>query len=167
MNLRRFDVLLDNKLSVIKLYLFFVFLLFLLRSKDDQNEQQFSQILPYYQERKVQQVEASISKTKYRGTRKLDMWKPFAFFSFQDLDLVVSQIGNEMEEGKCKVLYEEEGTIQQNSILHEDNSALHPFISYNTVKNVIVSLFRTPVLYSVLVRLLVKILIHSIEGFVL
>ena len=39
------------------------------------------------------------------------MWKPFAFFSFQDLDLVVSQIGNEMEEGKCKVLYEEEGTI--------------------------------------------------------
>ena len=33
------------------------------------------------------------------------------------------------------------------------------FISYNTVKNVILSLFRIPMLYSVLVRLLIKILI--------
>ena len=44
--------------------------------------------------------------------------------------------------GECKMLYEKEGTIQQDSILREDNSALHPFISQNTVKNVIVSLFQ-------------------------
>ena len=101
MNLSRFDVLLGNKLSIIRLYLFCCLfaIFFLSRSKDDENEQQFSQIFPYYQERKVQQVEASISKIKYRGTRKSDMGKPFAFFPFQDLDLVVSQIGNEVEDG--------------------------------------------------------------------
>ena len=42
--------------------------------------------------------------------------------------------------------------------MRKDNSALHPFRSYNTVKNVIVSLFRTPGRYSVLVQLLMKIL---------
>ena len=47
----------------------------------------------------MQQVEASTSKIKYRGTEKLDMGKTFAFFPFQDLDLVVSEIGNEMEDG--------------------------------------------------------------------
>ena len=47
----------------------------------------------------MQQVEASIFKIKYRGTRKLDMGKPFAFFPFWDLDLVVSQIGNEVKDG--------------------------------------------------------------------
>ena len=29
------------------------------------------------------------------------------------------------------------------SVLREDNSALHPFISYNTAKNVIVPLLKT------------------------
>ena len=43
-------------------------------------------------------VEASISKIKYRATRKLDMGKPLAFSFFWELDLVVSQIGNEMED---------------------------------------------------------------------
>ena len=40
------------------------------------------------------------------------MGKTFPFSLFQDLDLLVSQIGNEMEDGDCKVLYEEEGTVQ-------------------------------------------------------
>ena len=61
--------------------------------------------------------------------------------------------------GECKVLYEEEGTMQLDSVFSKDNSALHPFISYNIVKSFIVSLFRTTVLYSVLVRLLMKMLI--------
>ena len=47
----------------------------------------------------MQQVKASISKIKYSGTKKLDMGNPFACFPFQDLDLVVSQIGNEMKDG--------------------------------------------------------------------
>ena len=47
----------------------------------------------------MQQVETSILEIKYRGTRKLDMGKPFAFFPFYDLDLVVSQIGNDMKNG--------------------------------------------------------------------
>ena len=47
----------------------------------------------------MQPVEASISKIKYRGTRKLDMEKPFTFFPFKDFDLVVNQIGNEMQDG--------------------------------------------------------------------
>ena len=34
--------------------------------------------------------------------------------------------------GECKVFYEEEGTIQQDRILREDNSALHPFVPYDT-----------------------------------
>ena len=36
MNLKRFDVLLDNKLSVIRLNLFCLFACFYLKSKDDQ-----------------------------------------------------------------------------------------------------------------------------------
>ena len=47
----------------------------------------------------MQKVEASISKIKYRAKRKLDMEKPFAFSLFYDFDLVVSQIGNETEDG--------------------------------------------------------------------
>ena len=65
--------------------------------------------------------------------------------------------------GEYKVLYEEKGTIQYDSIWREDNSALHLFISYNTVKNVILSLFRTPVLYSDTIADTV----HLIEGLVL
>ena len=38
MNLKQFDVLLDNKFSIIRLYLYFFFFFFLLRSKVDQNE---------------------------------------------------------------------------------------------------------------------------------
>ena len=34
----------------------------------------------------------------YRPTRKLETGKPFAFSLFRDLHLVVSQIGNEMED---------------------------------------------------------------------
>ena len=56
-------------------------------------------IFPYHWKRKVQKVEASISKIKYRATRKLEMGKSFAFSPFYDLNLVVSQIGNEMEDG--------------------------------------------------------------------
>ena len=37
---------------------------------------------------------------------------------------------------ECKVLGEEEGTVWYDSILCELSSALHPFISYNTVKDV-------------------------------
>ena len=32
------------------------------------------------------------------------MGKPFAFFPFQDLDLVINQIGNEVEDGGKKTL---------------------------------------------------------------
>ena len=32
------------------------------------------------------------------------MGKPFAFFPFQDLDLVINQIGNEVEDGGKKRL---------------------------------------------------------------
>ena len=60
------------------------------------------------------------------------MGKLVAFSLFQDLDLVVSQIGNEMEDGESKFLSGEEGTVQQDSILREDNLALHPFMSQNT-----------------------------------
>ena len=44
--------------------------------------------------KKVQKVEARISKIKYRATANLEMGKLFAFFLFYDLDLVVSQIAN-------------------------------------------------------------------------
>ena len=154
MNFQRFYVLLDNKLSIIRLYLFFA--CFLLKSKDDQNEQQLFQNLPYYQERKVQKVEGSISKKKYRATRKLDMEKNSHFFYFRIWIWCSVRQKMKWKTGECKDLCEEERTVQQDSILHDDNSAFHPFLSYNTVKNVIISLFRTPVLYSVLVRLLMK-----------
>ena len=36
---------------------------------------------------------------KYRGTRKLEMGKRLVFFPFKDLDLGVSHIGNEVEDG--------------------------------------------------------------------
>ena len=38
MNLKRFDVLFDNKLSIIRLYSFLLFACFLLKSKADQYE---------------------------------------------------------------------------------------------------------------------------------
>ena len=38
MNFKRFDVLLDNKICVIRLYLFVFFACFLLKSKEDQYE---------------------------------------------------------------------------------------------------------------------------------
>ena len=47
----------------------------------------------------MQEEETSISKVMYRGTTKLDMRKSFAFFLSRDLDLVVSETGNEMEDG--------------------------------------------------------------------
>ena len=39
-----------------------------------------------------------------------------------------------MKDGNVRILYEEEGTVQQDSIFRENNSELHPFISYNTLK---------------------------------
>ena len=45
----------------------------------------------------MQKGEASIYEIKYRATGKLEMRKPFVFSLFQDLDLVVSQNGNEIK----------------------------------------------------------------------
>ena len=50
----------------------------------------------------MQKNEASIFKIKYRATGKLKMGKPFAFSFFQNLDLMVSQIGKEMEDGNAR-----------------------------------------------------------------
>ena len=112
LNVKPFDVLFDNKLSIIGLYLFYFFACFfflLLESKDDQCEQQFFQTLSYYQERKVQKSEASISETKYTTTEKLEMGKTSAFSLFQHLGLVVSQVGNEMEDGNVSLSMKRKG----------------------------------------------------------
>ena len=53
--------------------------------------------------------EASISKIKNRATEKLDMGKPSAFFFFSDLNLVVSQIRNEMENGNVRFSLKRKG----------------------------------------------------------
>ena len=50
----------------------------------------------------MQKGQASISKIKYRATRKLEMGKPFTFSLFENLDLMVSQIGNEMKYGNIR-----------------------------------------------------------------
>ena len=39
------------------------------------------------------------------------MGKRLVFFPFKDLDLGVSHIGNEVEDGGMQILYEEDGTI--------------------------------------------------------
>ena len=49
----------------------------------------------------MQKVEGSISKIKYRATGKLEMGN-LSHFVFQDLDLVLSQIGNEMKDGNVR-----------------------------------------------------------------
>ena len=156
MDLKQFDALFDNKHSIISLYLFFV--CFLLRSKVYQYEQQLSQILLYYQEGKVQKGKASTSKINYRAMQKLEMKKPFAFSLYYNLDLAISQIGNEMEDRNVRFSLKRRHIIVGHLFLREDNSDLRPFISH-TVKNVFVSLCRTPLLYSVLVPLLIKMLI--------
>ena len=46
---------------------------------------------------------------KYRATWKLEMGKPFAFSLFKDLDLVVSQIGNEMKHGDVRFSMKRKG----------------------------------------------------------
>ena len=48
----------------------------------------------------MKQGEASISKIKYRGRRKLDMGKPFAFYFFLGFGFGSQSIGNEMEDGR-------------------------------------------------------------------
>ena len=50
----------------------------------------------------MQKNEASIFKIKYRATGELKMGKLFAFSSFQNLDLIVSQIGKEMKHGNAR-----------------------------------------------------------------
>ena len=57
----------------------------------------------------MQKGEASICKIKYRTTGKLEMGKLFAFSLFQYLDLVVSQIGNEMKDGNVKFSMKRKG----------------------------------------------------------
>ena len=50
----------------------------------------------------MQKCKPSIAKINYRTTRKLELRDPFAFSLLQDLDLVVSQIGNEMGNGNVR-----------------------------------------------------------------
>ena len=57
----------------------------------------------------MQKGEASISNIKYRTMGKLEMGKLFAFSLFQYLDLVVSQIGNEMKDGNVKFSMKRKG----------------------------------------------------------
>ena len=54
----------------------------------------------------MQKGESSI---KYRATGKLDMGRPFAFSLFQDLDLVVSQIGNKVEDRNVRFSVKRKG----------------------------------------------------------
>ena len=54
----------------------------------------------------MQKGESSI---KYRATGKLDMGRSFAFSLFQDLDLVVSQIGNKMEDRNVRFSVKRKG----------------------------------------------------------
>ena len=93
---------------------------------------------------KLQKSEASVSKIKYRKTGKLEIGKPFAFSLFLGFGFGGQSDRKWSGRRKCKVLYEEDGTLEYDSILPEDNSALHPFLSYNTVKNVIWSLLEHP-----------------------
>ena len=61
----------------------------------------------------MQKGEASIYKIKYRATRKLEMGMPFAFSLFWDLDLVVSQIGNEMKDGNVRFSIKRKGQYRK------------------------------------------------------
>ena len=107
----------------------------------------------------MQKGKASTSKINHRAMQKLEMKKPFAFSLYYDLDLAISQIGNEMENRNVRFSMKRRHIIVGYLFLREDNSDLCPFISHNTVKNVFVSLCRAPLLYSVLVPLLIKMLI--------
>ena len=57
----------------------------------------------------MQKGEGSISKIKYRAKGKLEMGKPFASSLFEDSDVVVSQIGNEMEDKNVKFSMKRKG----------------------------------------------------------
>ena len=154
MDLKRFDALFDNKHSIIRLYLFFVFCWGAKFTNTSSSYRRSFRII-----RKEKCRKASTSKINYRAMQKLEMKKPFAFSLYYDLDLAISQIGNEMENRNVRFSMKRRHIIVGYLFLREDNSDLCPFISHNTVKNVFVSLCRAPLLYSVLVPLLIKMLI--------
>ena len=104
-------VLFDNKLSIIRLYLFdflsiyFCFCLFFVE------EQRWPKRVLVFLDLsillgKVHKIEASISNIKYSETGKLDMGKPFVFSPFLGFGFGAQ---SDRKLRKCKVLYEEDG----------------------------------------------------------